>query len=117
MCLASENLHRPTHEFNSIIIACILYVHPTLCVCLPDLTEHLTLVTPSLVEEGVTGWSTVVVLGSVRSTADMTSTTMISALHEKYSNSSMQSSHCQIFITSKAPGKTGECFYSSCRFS
>ena len=33
--------------------------------------------------------------------------TLISALQNKYSTSSMKSTHCQIFITSKAPGKTG----------
>lgn len=34
-------------------------------------------------------------------------TTLISALHNKYSTSSMKSMHCQIFLASNAPGKTG----------
>ncbi|KAF6019124.1 hypothetical protein EB796_022541 [Bugula neritina] len=33
-------------------------------------------------------------------------TTLISALHNKYSTSSMKSMHCQIFLASNAPGKT-----------
>lgn len=33
--------------------------------------------------------------------------TLISALRNKYSTSSMKSMHCQIFIASNAPGKTG----------
>ncbi|XP_067936166.1 tubulin-specific chaperone cofactor E-like protein [Watersipora subatra] len=40
------------------------------------------------------------------SSKEMHSVSLVSALKEKYSTSSLDSLHCEIFITSKAPGKT-----------
>ncbi|XP_067936829.1 tubulin-specific chaperone cofactor E-like protein [Watersipora subatra] len=87
----------------------IKQVHPTLSAVHSLYLVHDKVTDSSALAQHDLGSLSIVCGGRMESSSkEMHSVSLVSALKEKYSTFSLDSLHCEIFITSKAPDKTGK---------